>query len=108
MKTIKFEDLLKEYNEMFRQGEDYAKAYKAFVDANICRLLLERYPNADTNATTADLVSESVWEMVDIIREAEARAEASVKSMIEQGAREAYNRIVGAPEPPAGWARPDC
>jgi hypothetical protein len=96
MKTIKFEDLLKEYDEMVRQTGDYIKGYKAVVDANVCKLLLERHPNADPNATIAD--SES--EMVEIIREAEAMAEAFMKSEIERGAREAYHRIVSAPEPP--------
>jgi hypothetical protein len=98
MKTIKFEDVLKECDEMVRQTEDFARAYKAGVDANICKILMERFPNADPNATMRDLVSES--EMVEIIREAEAMTETYVKSVIEQKAREAYNRIVSAPEPP--------
>jgi hypothetical protein len=98
MKTIKFEDLVKEFDEMFRQSEDYAKGFKTMVDANICKLLLERHPNAGPNATTADLVSES--EMAKIVREAEAMTEAYMKSMIEQGARRAYHRLVSAPEPP--------
>jgi HEPN domain-containing protein len=80
MKTVKFEDLLKEYDEMFKQSEHYAKAYKAMTDAYVARLLLDRYPNADPNATLAEVV----------IREAEALAEAFIKSAIEEGARGAY------------------
>jgi hypothetical protein len=98
MKTIKFEELLKEFDEMTRQTEEYAKAYNAMVDANICKLMLERYPNADPNATIADLVDNN--ERPEIIRAAEATTEAYMKSMIEQGARRAYHRIVSAPEPP--------
>jgi HEPN domain-containing protein len=87
MKTVKFEDLLKEYDEMFKQSEHYAKAYKAMTDAYVARLLLDRYPNA----TLAEVV----------IREAEALAEAFIKSAIEEGARRAYCSIVSAPEPSA-------
>jgi hypothetical protein len=101
MTKIKFEDLLKEFDEMIRQSEDYAKGFEAGVEMYVAKILLERYPtppNGDPNITTEEFVSES--EKADILREAVARTEALMKSKIEQGAREAYNRIVGAPEPP--------
>jgi hypothetical protein len=96
---IKFEDLRKEYDEMLRQTQHYAKWRKAKVDENICRLLLERHPNADPNTTVADLVDGP--ELVEIIREAETMAEAFIKSTIEEKARELYRRLVTATEPPA-------
>jgi hypothetical protein len=55
---------------------------------------------AAPNATITDLVSET--ELTGIIQEAEAMTETYMKSMIEQGARSAYRRLVGdAPEVPA-------
>jgi hypothetical protein len=55
---------------------------------------------AAPNATITDLVSET--ELTGIIQEAEAMTETYMKSMIEQGARSAYRRLVDdAPEVPA-------
>ena len=51
-------------------------------------ILMKRYPNADPNATVADVVDPT--EMVEIIREAEMKTEGFMKSKIEQGAREVY------------------
>ena len=53
-------------------------------------ILMKRYPNADPNATVADVVDPT--EMVEIVREAETRTETFTKSKIEQGAREVYRR----------------
>jgi len=90
--NIKFEDVLKEYDEWMRQREGYAEAHKDLVDANMCRLVLERHPNADPNMTVRELVTEA--ELVEILREAEAMTEAFMKSKIEEGAREVYRRLV--------------
>ena len=70
------------------------------VDANICKLLMERYPDADPDKTVEEIVDPA--EMVEIVREAEAMAEASMKSVIEQGSREVYRRLVSASEPQRG------
>jgi hypothetical protein len=43
---------------------------------------MKRYPNADSNATVADVVDPT--EMVEIVRETETRTEAFMKSKIEQ------------------------
>src|SRR6516165_12318558 len=51
MKTIKFEDVLKDYLEEMKRTGWYTKAYKAFVEANILKLVMERRPVADPNAT---------------------------------------------------------
>jgi hypothetical protein len=55
MKTIKFEDALKDYLEEMKRTGWYTKAYKAFVEANILKLVMERRPVADRNATMMDL-----------------------------------------------------
>ena len=39
MKTIKFEDALKDYLEEMKRTGWYTKAYKAFVEANILKLV---------------------------------------------------------------------
>jgi len=98
---IKFEDLRKEYDEMLRQTQHYVKWRKAKVDENICRLLLQRHPNADPNMTVRELVAGA--ELVEIIQEAETMAEAFIKSVIEEKVRELYRRLVTATatEPPA-------
>jgi hypothetical protein len=98
--TIKFEDVLRDYEELARQSEDFAKARKAKVDESICKLLLNRYPNADPNMTVAEVVGDETV-MAEIVREAEALADAFMKSQIEEGARKVYRRLVSAPEPPA-------
>jgi hypothetical protein len=46
MKTIKFEDALKDYLEEMKRTGWYTKAYKAFVEANILKLVMERRPVA--------------------------------------------------------------
>ena len=51
MKIIKFEDALKDYLEEMKRTGWYTKAYKAFVEANILKLVMERRPVADPNAT---------------------------------------------------------
>jgi hypothetical protein len=51
MKTIEFEDALKDYLEEMKRTGRYTKAYKAFVEANILKLAMERRPIADSNAT---------------------------------------------------------
>jgi hypothetical protein len=90
MKTIKFEDALKDYlEEMMRTGW-YTNAYKAFVEANILKLVMER-PVADPNATMMDLFDAT--EMTGIVREAETMTEAFMKSEIERMAREFYHRL---------------
>jgi hypothetical protein len=61
-------------------------------------ILMKRYPNADPNTTVADVVDPT--EMFEIIRGAEMKTEAFMKSNIEQGAREVYRRFVTAAEPP--------
>src|SRR5262249_17626504 len=94
--NIKFEDVLKEYDEWMKQREGYAEAFKHGVDANMCKLVLERYPNADPNMTVRDRVAEA--EMVEIRGEAETTTEALMKSKIEEGAREVYRRLVTAAE----------
>jgi len=68
MKTIKFEDALKDYLEEMKRTGWYTKAYKAFVEANILKLVMERRPVADPNATM-DLFDAT--EMTEIVREAE-------------------------------------
>ena len=57
-------------------------------------ILMKRYPNADPNATVADVVDPT--EMVEIVREAETRTKTFTKSKIEQGAREVYRRLTPA------------
>ena len=69
----------------------YTKAYKAFVEANILKLVMERCPVADPNATMMDLFDAT--EMTEIVREAEAMTEAFMKSEIERMAREFYHRL---------------
>ena len=91
MKTIKFEDALKDYLEEMKQTGWYTKAYKAFVEANILKLVMERRPVADPNATVMDLFDAT--EMTEIVREAEAMTEAFMKSEIERMAREFYHRL---------------
>ncbi len=91
MKTIKFEDALKDYLEEVMRTGWYTKAYKAFVEANILKLVMERRPVADPNATMMD--SFDATEMTEIVREAEAMTEAFMKSEIERMAREFYNRL---------------
>jgi hypothetical protein len=86
MKTIKFEDALKDYLEEMKRTGWYTKAYKAFVEANILKLVMERRPVADPNATMMDLFDAT--EMTEIVREAEAMTEAFMKSEIERMARE--------------------
>src|SRR5260370_9139747 len=81
----------------------YTKAYKAFVEANILKLVMERRPVADRNATMMDLFDAT--EMTEIVREAEAMTEAFMKSEIERMAREFYHRLrqicsEGPPPPP--------
>jgi hypothetical protein len=61
-------------------------------------ILMKRYPNADPNATVADVVDPT--EMVEIIREAEMKTEAFHEVKDRQGARELYRRLVTAAEPP--------
>jgi DUF1009 family protein len=102
MKTIKFEDLLKEYDEMVRQTEDFAKAYKAMVEANVAKLMMERierHPKFHRNMN-ADEAGVTEAEINKIFQQAEVMTETHIKSMIEQGARRAYHSIVSAPEPP--------
>ena len=70
MKTIKFEDALKDYLEEMKRTGWYTKASKAFVEANILKLVIERRPVADPNATMMDLFDAT--EMTEIVREAEA------------------------------------
>jgi hypothetical protein len=97
MKTIKFEDALKDYlEEMMRTGW-YTNAYKAFVEANILKLVMER-PVADPNATMMDLFDAT--EMTGIVREAETMTEAFMKSEIERMAREFYHRLRQCAEAP--------
>jgi len=91
MKTIKFEDALKDYLEEMKRTGWYTKAYKAFVEANILKLVMERRPVADRNATMMDLFDAT--EMTEIVREAEAMTEAFMKSEIERMAREFYHRL---------------
>jgi hypothetical protein len=91
MKTIKFEDVLKDYLEEMKRTGCYTKAYKAFVEANILKLVMERRPVADPNATMMDLFDAT--EMTEIVREAEAMTEAFMKSEIERMAREFYHRL---------------
>ena len=55
MKTIEFEDALKYYLEEMKRTGWYTKVYKAFVEANILKLVMERRPIADSNATMMDL-----------------------------------------------------
>ena len=98
MKTVRFEDLLKQYDEGMRQTEDYPQWHKAMTDVNICKLLMERHPNVDPNPAIADVVDAT--EMAEIIREAEAMTEAFIKSEIERGARELYRRLAGVAEAP--------
>jgi hypothetical protein len=88
MKTIKFEDALKDYLEEMKRTGWYTKAYKAFVEANILKLVMERRPVADPNASMMDAT-----EMTEIVREAEAMTEAFMKSEIERMAREFYHRL---------------
>jgi hypothetical protein len=91
MKTIKFEDALKDYLEEMKRTGWYTKAYKAFVEANILKLVMERRPVADPNATMMDLFDAT--EMIEIVREAEAMTEAFMKSEIERMARKFYHRL---------------
>ena len=91
MKTIKFEDALKDYLEEMKRTGWYTKAYKAFVEANILKLVMERRPVADPNATMMDLFDAT--EMTEIVGEAEAMTEAFMKSEIERMAREFYHRL---------------
>jgi hypothetical protein len=49
MKTIEFEDALKDYLEEMKRTGWYTKAYEAFVEANILKLVMERRPIADSN-----------------------------------------------------------
>jgi hypothetical protein len=91
MKTIKFEDALKDYLEEMKRTGWYTKAYKAFVEANILKLVMERRPVADPNATMMDLFDAT--QMTEIVREAEAMTEAFMKSEIERMAREFYHRL---------------
>jgi hypothetical protein len=89
MKTIKFEDALKDYLEEMKRTGWYTKVYKAFVEANILKLVMERRPIADSNASMMDLFDAT--QMTEIVREAEAMTEAFMKSEIERMAREFYH-----------------
>jgi iron uptake system EfeUOB component EfeO/EfeM len=91
MKTIKFEDALKDYLEEMKRTGRYTKAYKAFVEANILKLVMERRPVVDSNATMMDLFDAT--EMTEFVRETEAMTEAFMKSEIERMAREFYHRL---------------
>jgi hypothetical protein len=91
MKTIEFEDALKYYLEEMKRTGWYTKVYKAFVEANILKLVMERRPIADSNATMMDLFDAT--QMTEIVREAEAMTEAFMKSEIERMAREFYHRL---------------
>jgi len=91
MKTIEFEDALKDYLEEMKRIGWYTKVYKAFVEANILKLVMERRPIADSNATMMDLFDAT--QMTEIVREAEAMTEAFMKSEIERMAREFYHRL---------------
>jgi hypothetical protein len=91
MKTIKFEDALKDYLEEMKRTGWYTKAYKAFVEANILKLVMERRPVADPNATMMDLFDAT--EMTEIVRESEAMTEAFMKSEIER-----IERVLSPPE----------
>jgi hypothetical protein len=91
MKTIKFEDALKDYLEEMKRTGWYTKVYKAFVEANILKLVMERRPIADSNASMMDLFDAT--QMTEIVREAEAMTEAFMKSEIERMAREFYHRL---------------
>jgi uncharacterized protein YecA (UPF0149 family) len=100
MKT--FEDFLKEFDELTRQTKDFAKAYKSLVEAYFAKLMMERierHPKFHRNMT-ADEAGITKAEMAEIIREAEATAEAEMKSTIEQHARELYRRLEAVPEIP--------
>ena len=91
MKTIEFEDALKDYLEEMKRTGWYTKVYKAFVEANILKLVMERRPIADSNETMMDLFDAT--QMTEIVREAEAMTEAFMKSEIERMAREFYHRL---------------
>jgi hypothetical protein len=91
MKTIEFEDALKDYLEEMKRTGWYTKVYKAFVEANILKLVMERRPIADSNASMMDLFDAT--QMTEIVREAEAMTEAFMKSEIERMAREFYHRL---------------
>jgi hypothetical protein len=91
MKTIEFEDALKDYLEEMKRTGWYTKAYEAFVEANILKLVMERRPIADSNATMMDLFDAT--QTTEIVREAEAMTEAFMKSEIERMAREFYHRL---------------
>jgi hypothetical protein len=91
MKTIEFEDALKDYLEEMKRTGWYTKAYMAFVEANILKLAMERRPIADSNATMMDLFDAT--QMTEIVLEAEAMTEAFMKSEIERMAREFYHRL---------------
>jgi uncharacterized protein YecA (UPF0149 family) len=100
MKT--FEDFLKEFDELLRQTKDFAKGYKALVDACFAKLVMERiarHPKFNRNMT-ADEAGVTKAEMAEIVRKAETAAKAEMKSTIEKYARELYRRLEAVPETP--------
>jgi len=100
MKT--FENFLKEYDDLVRQAMDFAKGYKALVEAHFAKLIMERiarHPKFHRNMT-ADEAGVTKAEMAEIIREAETTAEAEMKATIEKHARELYRRLEAVPETP--------
>jgi 23S rRNA-/tRNA-specific pseudouridylate synthase len=90
MKT--FEDFLKKFDELLRQTKDFAKGYKALVDAVFAKLMMERiarHPKFHRNMTADEAGVK-----------AETAAEAEMKPTIEKYARELYCRLEAVPETP--------
>jgi len=83
MKTIKFEDALEDYLEEMKRTGWYTKAYKAFVEANILKLVMERRPVADPNATMMDLFDAT--EMTNSARRARDELATPIKKTRSHG-----------------------